>query len=39
MPILLPEELGKAKELMDQAKFGEALEIITNFENLEYIII
>ena len=35
MPILLPEELGKAKELLDQAKFGEALEIITNFENVE----
>ncbi len=31
----LPKELAHASELIDQAKFGEALEIIENFENVE----
>ncbi|MFX1470481.1 MAG: tetratricopeptide repeat protein [Promethearchaeota archaeon] len=35
MTKLLPKELAHAKELVDQAKFGEALEIIENFENVE----
>ncbi len=35
MTKLLPKELAHARELMDQAKFGEALEIVTNFENVE----
>ena len=35
MTKLLPKELAHARELMDQAKFGEALEIIENFENGE----
>jgi len=34
---MLPEELSNANELMDQAKFGEALEIVTNFEKGESI--
>ena len=35
MTILLPKELTHARELIDQAKFGDALEIIENFENAE----
>ena len=35
MTKLLPKELVHARELVDQAKFGEALEIIENFENVE----
>jgi len=35
MTKLLPKELAHARELIDQAKFGEALEIIENFENVE----
>ena len=35
MPLQLPEELAQAKELMDQARFGEALEITENFEKGE----
>ncbi|GAG57106.1 unnamed protein product, partial [marine sediment metagenome] len=35
MTKLLPKELVHARELIDQAKFGEALEIIENFENVE----
>ncbi len=34
MTKLLPKELVQAKELKDRAKFKEALEIITNFENI-----
>jgi tetratricopeptide (TPR) repeat protein len=33
MTKLLPKELAYASELMDQAKLGEALEIIENFED------
>ena len=35
MTELLPKELVRARELMDQAKFGEALEKIENFEKTE----
>jgi len=35
MTKLLPKELVYARELTDQAKFEEALEIIENFENVE----
>ena len=35
MSKLLPKELIHASELIDQAKFEEALEIIENFENIE----
>ena len=35
MTKLLPKELAQAKELMDQAKFGEALEIVETFEKGE----
>ena len=35
MTKLLPKELVHARELTDQAKFEEALEIIENFENVE----
>ncbi|KKK95550.1 hypothetical protein LCGC14_2671700, partial [marine sediment metagenome] len=37
MTKLLPKELAHARELMDQAKFGEALEIIENFESVKTI--
>jgi hypothetical protein len=32
MPIILSEELTCAKDLIDQAKLDEALEIVENFE-------
>ncbi|MFX0080901.1 MAG: hypothetical protein ACFE94_04025 [Candidatus Hodarchaeota archaeon] len=35
MSRLLPKELVRAKELMDQAKLEEALEIIENYEKIE----
>jgi len=35
MTKLLPKELAQARDLINQAKFGEALEIIENFENVE----
>ncbi len=35
MSLLVPKELVQARELMDQAKFDEALEIIEQFENSE----
>jgi len=35
MTLLLPKELVQARELIDQAKFKEALEIIEKFENDE----
>ena len=35
MTKLLPKELVHARDLINQAKFGEALEIIENFENVE----
>jgi hypothetical protein len=35
MTLALPIELAHAKELMDQAKLDEALEMIEQFENRE----
>ena len=35
MTKILPKELAHARELNDQAKFGEALDIIENFEKRE----
>ena len=35
MPLQLLEELAQAKELIDQARFGEALEIIEKLEKVE----
>jgi len=32
-----PKELAHARELMGQAKFGEVLEIIENFESVEWL--
>jgi tetratricopeptide (TPR) repeat protein len=37
MAELLPKELGHARELMDQVKLDEALEIIENFEKGEFL--
>ncbi len=35
MTLVVPKELAHARELMNQARFGEALEIVEQFEKIE----